>query len=298
MRCGEDHRERRALADAHEHSALGADRVHDRADVVHALLERPERGGVREAHPALVEEDEAGEAGKPLHEASVARLFPVGLEVRQPAHDEDEVDVARPEHLVGDVHLARAGVANLGKLVVHARELMQRARASSDAPDPFPRRASSSRHGPARSTEPLRHSEERPRSGAEELQALAELDVAADACPRGGRIARRHEVDDPRPPFRAKARNSMPFSPQKSGIAKFEWFFWTPLRAAAAAWNYEGKSMRKWKPAPSLAARTSPRGNPYGAPCHRRLARLTRSSRSRLTHGSDWRETDGSCEFR
>jgi hypothetical protein len=104
--CREDHREWRPFADTHEDGALGADRVHDGADVVHPLLERAHGCVVREAHAALVEEDQAREAREPLHEAAVARFFPVGLEVREPAHDEDEVDVARPKHLVGDVDVA------------------------------------------------------------------------------------------------------------------------------------------------------------------------------------------------
>ncbi len=46
-----------------------AGRVHDRAHVVHALLERRqpvERHGIGESGAALVEQDEAGEGGEPF----------------------------------------------------------------------------------------------------------------------------------------------------------------------------------------------------------------------------------------
>jgi len=58
--------------------------------------------------------------GEPLHEVAVARQLPVRLQVREPPHDENEVDVAFAQHLVGDVDVAGAGVADLGQRVVQA----------------------------------------------------------------------------------------------------------------------------------------------------------------------------------
>ena len=80
-------------------------------------------GAVREPHAALVEEDQPGEAGKPLHETAVARQLPVRLQVREPAHDEDQVDVALAQHLVGDVDVAGARVANFRECVLHAASI-------------------------------------------------------------------------------------------------------------------------------------------------------------------------------
>ena len=78
---------------------------------------------VREAHAALVEQDQPGEAGKPLHETAVARQLPVRLQVREPAHDEDQVDVALAQHLVGDVDVVGARVADFGERVIHAASI-------------------------------------------------------------------------------------------------------------------------------------------------------------------------------
>ena len=54
---------------------------------------------------------------------AVARQLPVRLQVREPAHDEDEVDVALAEHLVRDVDVAGARVEDFGERVIHAASI-------------------------------------------------------------------------------------------------------------------------------------------------------------------------------
>ena len=109
---------RAALGDAAERGALGADGVHDGAHVVHPLFERRQTvdgHAVGETRAALVEEDEAREGGEAAQEAREARLAPEVLEVRDPAHDEDEVERPVADDLIGDVDLAAARVHRLGR---------------------------------------------------------------------------------------------------------------------------------------------------------------------------------------
>ena len=47
-----------------------------------------------------------------VEEARERRLVPEVLEVRDPAHDEDEIDRARPDDLIGDVDAAAVRVAD------------------------------------------------------------------------------------------------------------------------------------------------------------------------------------------
>ena len=53
-------------------------------------------------------------AARRLQEAREGRLGPEVLEVRDPAHDEDEIDGAAADDLVGDVDVAAARVVRLG----------------------------------------------------------------------------------------------------------------------------------------------------------------------------------------
>ena len=110
---GEEDRHRRALGVAEQHGAAAVDRVHDRAHVVHARLEVGHAGRpVGEAGAALVEADQAGDRAEPFEEVRVARLLPVLLEVGDEAGDEHEVDRPVAGHLVGDVEVAAARVAD------------------------------------------------------------------------------------------------------------------------------------------------------------------------------------------
>jgi hypothetical protein len=115
---GEQHRHRAALGDAEHDGSLRPDGVHHRAHVVHPGLEVGEpvlRHAVREADPALVEQDQAGERREAVQEPGEPRLVPHHLDVRDPAHHEDHVDGPRAHHLVGDVDtVGGLRVAGLG----------------------------------------------------------------------------------------------------------------------------------------------------------------------------------------
>jgi hypothetical protein len=101
--------------EAVERRALRADRIHDRAHVVHARLQRRSAAnGVRHAGAALVEPDQTSEGRKLLQEGREGRELPLDLEVRHVPRDEDEVERAVTDDLVGDVDVAAARVAGLG----------------------------------------------------------------------------------------------------------------------------------------------------------------------------------------
>jgi hypothetical protein len=81
---------------------LGSDRVEHDPRVFHPLFDVDVNGPVREAHPALVEEDQAAERGQPAHQAS-RPCRPPRVEVGDvPGHD-DEVERPVAHHLVGEV---------------------------------------------------------------------------------------------------------------------------------------------------------------------------------------------------
>ena len=119
MRCREQHREWAALRLAHDGGSVASDRIHDRPNVVHSLLEGGRtRHAVRHAHSALVEEDQACELTQPLAVAPELRKLPVHLEVRHGALDVDEVDGSVADDAVRDVDVAAAREPDLG----HTRE--------------------------------------------------------------------------------------------------------------------------------------------------------------------------------
>src|SRR6185312_5787687 len=113
IRRREEHRQWAAFGHADQSGALGADLVHDRANVVHALLERADRNVVGEAHSALVEHDQARERGKAVVEAPDAGLVAKHLQVREGAVDEDDVERALANGVIGDVDIATSRVADL-----------------------------------------------------------------------------------------------------------------------------------------------------------------------------------------
>jgi hypothetical protein len=85
----------------------GADGVHDRANVVHPLLERGQtvgRDGVGEPGPPLVEQDEPGERPEPLEEPGEPRLLPHEFDVGDEPGDVDEVEGSIADDLVRDAH--------------------------------------------------------------------------------------------------------------------------------------------------------------------------------------------------
>ena len=94
IRRGEQHRHRPALGHAEQDGTFDSGVVHDRADVVHAFLERPDPDAVGQPHATLVEQDQAREARQSLRETAKKGLLPVHLQVGEPTHHQDEVERA------------------------------------------------------------------------------------------------------------------------------------------------------------------------------------------------------------
>ena len=113
VRGGEKAAHRPAFGHAKQHGAPRADGVQHRPHVVHALFERRQiRHAIGQAGAALVEEDQPRETRQPPQESRERRLVPEVLEVRHPAHHEDEVDRAAPKHLIRDVDVAASRVVH------------------------------------------------------------------------------------------------------------------------------------------------------------------------------------------
>ena len=91
------------------------DRIHHRDHVVHLLLEgRRGRDRVRQAGAPPVEHDQPRERGHPPEVKGDRRLLPVGLDLRDPARHEHEVDGTVADDLVGDVDIGIAHVSSPG----------------------------------------------------------------------------------------------------------------------------------------------------------------------------------------
>ena len=119
-------------AGAEEGGLFRAGGVHDGAEVVHAGLEAGEIAwSVAQACAALVEEDEAGELGQALAEVNENRLLPGPDEVDHEG-DEEDVDRAAADDLVGDGDVAAAGVVDVRGFEVHPRRKTKR-RAAGEA---------------------------------------------------------------------------------------------------------------------------------------------------------------------
>ncbi len=122
VRRGEQHGHRAALRHAEHHRALGADGIHHGARVVHPDLERWESilgHPIGQSDAPFVEHHHTGERREVREEPREPRLRPHLLDVRDPAHHEQDVDWAVAEHLVRDVDaVGGLRVAGLGD--VHA----------------------------------------------------------------------------------------------------------------------------------------------------------------------------------
>jgi hypothetical protein len=109
---GEERGQGAALRDAEQRGPLDPDRVHDRPQVVHALVKARELADpVREAGAALVEHHDPREAREAKEPAGEVRLVPLVLEVRHEAGGIDQVDRTVAEDLIGDVNVAALGVS-------------------------------------------------------------------------------------------------------------------------------------------------------------------------------------------
>ena len=116
VRRSEDDAHAGALRMSEERSALAARRIHDRADVVHALFDgRVSGDAIGEAGAALVEHDDARERAESLEAVRHARVLPEHLDVRDPPWHVHEIERSAAEDLVGDAHVGAVRVARLGR---------------------------------------------------------------------------------------------------------------------------------------------------------------------------------------
>ena len=113
---GENEGHDRGADPRHEGRSLGADLVEDRPDVVDPLLDRGK------ASTAIGSDSPVPRLSKTMTRLNDASWFsrrarggnvPHGIDVAEPLVDEDEVDRAVAEDLVGDVQLTDAGIARL-----------------------------------------------------------------------------------------------------------------------------------------------------------------------------------------
>ena len=107
---GEQDAHRAALGESEERRALRTDFVHDRANVVHPLLERGDAGrSIGQSLAPLVERDDAGKRRKTAQEARISNHFMREFDMRNAARDQDDVDGPAPHCLISDVEfIARA----------------------------------------------------------------------------------------------------------------------------------------------------------------------------------------------
>ena len=98
-----------SLGCAEERGALRADRVHDRANIVHPLIQSGQaivRHVVRHSGPAFIEEDETGEGCEALKTEHEVRQFPGKFDVREPARHVNDIKRPLTHDLIGDVDIA------------------------------------------------------------------------------------------------------------------------------------------------------------------------------------------------
>ena len=129
IRGGEQDAHRAALGQAEQSRALRPDRVHHRADVVHARLQRRRAHGVGHPLSSLVEADEAAERRELRQEVGVVGNRPRELDVRGERRDVDDVERAVAGDLIRDRDVAAARVASLGlhpRIVAHVGSSSER----------------------------------------------------------------------------------------------------------------------------------------------------------------------------
>ncbi len=110
----EQDRQRSPFGDPDHDRRLDTCGIGDRPKIVHAVFgaagaERP----VGTPGAALVEEHEAADSGEATEDASEVRQVPHHLDVRDETGDEEEVEWAVADDLVGDAQLAALGVLGL-----------------------------------------------------------------------------------------------------------------------------------------------------------------------------------------
>ena len=89
---------------------------------------------VGKAHPVLVERDQSAEGRQPPKEVREARDLPTRLQMAEPGGDQQQVEIALADHLVGDVDAVLLRVPSLGN---HALRESATSRRSSTTVGPL-----------------------------------------------------------------------------------------------------------------------------------------------------------------
>jgi hypothetical protein len=118
---GEQHRQRAALRLPEQDGAVRPGCVHDRAHVVHPLLQRARLNPVRQPHAPLVKQDQPCEGGQLLTEPPERRQFPHHIQVGKRALHIDQIVRSVTERPVGDMHGPAPGIAGLRPVHTHQR---------------------------------------------------------------------------------------------------------------------------------------------------------------------------------
>src|SRR3954454_24274533 len=110
---GEEETERSAFGDPDPRGAARPGRVHDRDEVLHALLKRRRPAeAIREGLLALVVQDQPAERGEPREEARRRWLLPEYFLMADEARHEHYVQIPVADDLVGRVEAAALRVAH------------------------------------------------------------------------------------------------------------------------------------------------------------------------------------------
>lgn len=114
----EQNRHGSAFRGAKQGGALAADRIHHRAQVIHARFQRREMvciDAITQAGPALVEHDQARERGEPGHQMAEAGIFPVRIEIGNESGNENQIERSVADDLIGNADVAALGVTRFWK---------------------------------------------------------------------------------------------------------------------------------------------------------------------------------------
>ena len=115
-----------AFGEAHDDRALRADAIHDRANVIHALLKRRRaRYPIGQSLASFVERDHAGKCRQAPQEGGIAGQFVRELDMRYKAGDHHDVDGPGAHHLVGDVDVAAERITRVRQDKVAHRSRFQ-----------------------------------------------------------------------------------------------------------------------------------------------------------------------------
>jgi hypothetical protein len=118
-RRSKQHRDGASVVGTEEYRLLRSHRIEDRQRVIGELLparQRVERQGIRSAHAATIEHDEATERCQPPHEARARPVLPADVEGVSYPRDPEQIRWSVTDDLVGDAVVADSRVPGLREI--------------------------------------------------------------------------------------------------------------------------------------------------------------------------------------